>query len=429
MNKYKFLVKSLACMLLAGLSFLTINLPVNADSGDIYVNISNSYDAAYAASNAINEQAEALNQIIAEFPADAITVENAENIASIIESWQADFGQVKDSFEATYNANWPLIIAYQEDLEQYNLSGFAPEGNITEGFYTETFNITEFLEDVEAISTENVNSALAYGNYYLAYNDYISAFEQYTAGWQLNNPGDPDNDFNNVWKPTVNSIYEMNFAPLGYTDQELSDMYSTEEYNSFIETYKTKGGEVIDKLAVYTDYLVSVSDELTAAKDVFENKLNEFNAATASNLIFMRRTDPLAIGARGALDGMQKAYDFNVDVLVTNIKGDDRSVYEHLSYLSQIRYAGVTSGQRSIESIVAPAYTALEFTGTIPMIEVYEPLVVETVDPPVTGVTPPSTEAPVLPQTGSNQLELMIAGIAFAFFGVLALKLGMSQQR
>ncbi|TLG77227.1 hypothetical protein [Culicoidibacter larvae] len=422
MNKSRFLLKSFSFLLLACLCLFTVTTSVNAASNkNIYNDIMKSYEAAIEAKDAINKRAESLNQVIAAFSDLEITLDNADSIPAQVAAWHADLEQARNNFETAYNENWPIINAYQEDLEQYNLSGYAPEGNITVGFSNDNFNVTDFLAEIEQTAVENTSSALSYGKYYAAYNEFVAAFETYTTGWQPNNPGDPANDFNNVWKPTINSIYEMNFAPLDYTDQELKAMYSTEEYEQFIETYETKGSDVLDKVSVYTDYLVSLSNTFATAKDTFESKLNDFNAETGSSLVFKRNADYLIIGSESALEGLQKAYEFNVDVLKTSIKGGSRSVYDHLSYLGQIRYAGVVSGQRNIEKIVAPEYTAIQFSDSIPMIEVYKPLVVETIEPPVTEGTPPGSATTVLPTTGSNHVELLISGTALIAFSALAL--------
>ncbi|WP_321383452.1 hypothetical protein [uncultured Enterococcus sp.] len=351
-------------------------------SSAVYEEAKAAYELAEIAKNHINLAIANMNTVIADFPSGEITQENLPAIDLALADWTAAYESAKVALDIVYHDELPVILAYQEKNELYNDSGTAPIDNIVQTYSPESFSedLEAYIVEVDYVAMELIEKANAYKTFYEAHDQFLLAFDEYTIGWKAGNTGDPNNDYQNTWQPTINIlqnfIYGGNFEIIGYSDSQLQSMTTLGEWEEFVADYESAGNEAITSASDYAEYLNEVSNTWAAAKVEMEHVTDAFNASTNANVILSGRVDPLSVQASGMIHGMSSALAYNLASLKSFpfVEWPGETVYTWLSYACNAQgYQGVISGQSRINTVTNfPEFQGSTVSTTISPLEVYE---------------------------------------------------------
>lgn len=318
------------------------------------------YNAALLAEADINAAIKTMNQTIDTFPVDKITQDNLANISTDIAAWKEKYDAAKQALTDALSNSWPIIEEYQAQNDLYNTSSIAPTSLLTSVFNPGDFKskLTQYIVDAETAMQNNVDNAETYQTYYQAYSDYQLAFEEYTEGWSTNNVGDPNNDFEGVWRPAINSLYTLDFTSIGYSDDDLKAITTIGDWELFIAAYEKIGLEKIDEASQYSDYLAGVAAKWAEAKVKLADEINAFNAKTGSNVEvdFDYNVDYITSTAKAMVTGLKTTHIYNLDMLNSFPlrSGDDAYTWLRGKRFSNAQsYRGSISGQEE-EDIITP---------------------------------------------------------------------------
>ncbi|MBL1226229.1 hypothetical protein [Enterococcus sp. BWR-S5] len=351
-------------------------------SSAVYEEARTAYELAEMAKNQINLAIADMNTVIADFPSGEITQENLPAIDLAIADWTAAYESAKVALDTVYHDELPVILAYQEKNELYNDSGTAPIDNIVQTYSPESFSedLEAYIQAVEADAMELIEKANAYKNFYEAHDQFLLAFDEYTIGWKAGNAGDPNDDYQNTWQPTINVLQNFlfggNFDIIGYSDSQLQSMTTLGEWEEFVAVYESAGNEAITSANDYAEYLNEVSNTWAAAKEEMEYAVADFNVLINANVILSGRVDPLSVQASGMIHGMSSALAYNLASLRSFpfVEWPGETVYRWLSYACNAQgYQGLISGQSRINTVTNfPEFQASTVSTTISPLEVYE---------------------------------------------------------
>lgn len=340
------------------------------------------FELAEMAKNQINLAIANMNTVMADFPSGEITQENLPAIDLALADWTAAYESAKVTLDTVYQDELPVILAYQEKNELYNDSGTAPTDNIAQTYSPESFSedLEAYIVEVDYVAMELVEKANAYKTFYEAHDQFLLAFDEYTLGWKSGNVGDPNNDYQNTWQPTINVlqnvIYGGNFEIIGYSDSQLQSMTTLGEWEEFVAVYESAGNEAITSASEYAEHLNGVSNTWAAAKEDMEYAAAEFNALINANVILSGRVDTLSVQASGMIHGMSSTLAYNLVSLRSFpfVEWPGETVYTWLSYACNAQgYQGVISGQSRINAVTNfPEFQASTVSTAISPLEVYE---------------------------------------------------------